>query len=471
MKATRREVIAGLAAGSVVSGCRAVAAPADAITPEAFGAKGDGRTNDTDAFAAMSAHVNARGAGTIILRPVTYIVGKQAHTPGDSEKFGFTPFDIIHIVGCKGAVAIQGNGARLRCASGLRYGGFDPRSGQALPDSRDNLKPKNRAVPYVGMIFIENCSGSVEISHLELDGNLGGHVAGGRYAKGGWQAAGTGIRLVGNVGEERLSRIRSHHHAQDGVILTAAIDRSGSTVVSDCVCENNGRQGCSITRGRNYSFERCHFNRTGRAGLGSSPGAGVDIEAEGGGTVRNVAFTDCEFSDNAGFALVAGSGDSADATFTRCKFVGTTNWAAWPNKPGFRFSNCTFVGQIVHIYGDPDPARAAQFMDCIFSDDPALSPTGQVYGGRIGAKPIAILTKSQNALFNRCNFNLVADMTLPMSTDVIYSDCTMSQRSPMPSRPGGTYLGSTTISGNANLTGSHIRGTVTLNGRPLPPTA
>ena len=110
-------------------------------------------------------------------------------------------------------------------------------------------------------------------------------------------------------------------------------------------------------------------------------------------------------------------------------------------------------------------------MDCTFSDNPALSPTGQVYGGRIEAKPIAILTKSQNALFNRCNFNLAGDMTLPMSTDVIYSDCTMTQRSPMQSRPGGTYLGRTTISGNANLTGSHIRGTVTLNGRPLPPTA
>jgi hypothetical protein len=470
MKATRREVIAGLAAGSFLSGCKAAVA-ADAVTPESFGAKGDGRTNDTDAFAAMSAHVNSRGGGTIVLRPVTYIVGKQAHTPGANDKFGFTPADIIHISGCSAPVAIQGNGAKIRCAAGLRYGGFDPQSGRPLPDSRDNLKSKNRAVPYLGIILIENCTGSVDISDLEVDGNLSGLVVGGRYARAGWQAAGSGIRLIGNSGAERLSRIHSHHHAQDGLYLKSTTDRTTATTVSDCVAEYNGRQGCTILGGRNYSFERCRFIRTGRAGIQSLPRAGVDIEAEGGGTIRNVAFSDCEFSDNAGFAMVAGSGDSADATFTRCKFVGTTNWAAWPNKPGFRFSNCTFVGQIVHVYGDPDPARAAQFMDCTFSDNPALSPTGQVYGGRIEAKPIAILTKSQNALFNRCNFNLAGDMTLPMSTDVIYSDCTMTQRSPMPSRPGGTYLGRTTISGNANLTGSHIRGTVTLNGRPLPPTA
>ena len=471
MKSTRREFVIAMAATGLLPGCSAVAAASETFTPEQFGARGDGRTNDTDAFAAMSARVTALGAGTIVLRPVTYIVGKQARTPANGSKFGFTPSDIIHIVGCSGPVVIRGNGATLKCAPGLRYGAFDPQSGQRLADSRENLEPKRRAVPYLGMVHVENCSGSVEISDLELDGGLDSLEIGGGYAKHGWQAGASGIRLVGNTGSERLSRIHSHHHAQDGILLTGATARTTATSVSDCVCEDNGRVGCSITSGRNYSLARCKFRRSGKGKMKSLPAAGVDIEAEGG-LIRDVSFAQCEFSDNAGFGMVAGSGDSEGATFTDCRFVGTTNWAAWPNKPKFRFSNCTFVGQIVHAYGDSDPSRAAQFVDCTFSDDPRLSPTGEVYGGRTQSHAVAMLKKSTNVLFSRCRFQLTHDMTLPdTEPDVIYADCAMSQASPAISRPLGVYLGTTTIAGNVDLTGSAIRGTVILNGRALPRTA
>src|SRR5690348_6156661 len=48
---------------------------ADAVTPEQFGAAGDGQTNDTDAFAKMTAAVNKAGGGRVVLRKTTYIVG------------------------------------------------------------------------------------------------------------------------------------------------------------------------------------------------------------------------------------------------------------------------------------------------------------------------------------------------------------------------------------------------------------
>ena len=459
---------AALGIGAAVS-----AAAENAVTPEMFGAKGDGRTNDAEAFAKMSAHVNARGGGTILLRPVTYIVGQQ-HPSAGGERRSFVPLPVIELSNCRGPISIRGNGARLRTAPGLRYGRFDPRSGQSLPDA-GRLDRTNLAVPYKAMIDVSDCSGSIEISDIELDGGLQRMRIGGKSARNGWDAGGFGIRLFGNSGPERVSRVNSHHHPADGILLTPARGRTASTVVSDAVFEFNGRQGCSITGGRNFSFQRCKFNHTGKAGLHHPPGHGVDIEPEGE-AIGNVAFADCEFSDNSGMGIGEAYRDVADIRFARCKFVGTSQWAAWIPAAASRFTGCTFVGTIIHTHGDPDRERATQFHGCTFTDDPALSPNGRVYLGYASEpgstskvpKTIAAIDDSQNVLFGRCHFRLVRDGLLPRTgRSVIYADCDMMQRAPQPSTPRGTYTGTNVIRGNANLDGSIIQGSVTLNGRAL----
>jgi hypothetical protein len=464
----RQFIIGGTAAGLLSTACWP--APAGAITPEAFGAKGDGRTNDTDAFAKMSAHVSKQGGGTVVLRPVTYIVGK--HVPVSTvikQPFAFAPATIMNFVGCSRQVTIEGNGATLRCEPGLRYGTFDPRTGRPTNNPMPNDKKEERASPYVAMIRAQNCRGGITISDIELDGNLQRLIIGGKFGNAGWQITGYGVQLIDN-GPERLSRINSHHHAHDGIIIKGTPNRTASSVISDVTCDYNGRQGVSIIGGRNYAFERCRFRHTGKVVFKSAPGAGVDIEAEGGRTIRNISFTSCEFSDNAGPGLLAPVGDSEGVTFSGCTFVGTTSWAAWPKKPRYRFTNCTFVGAITNAYGDPDPNRAAQFHGCTFTDDPRISPTGQVFTGRGGRSPIAQLGKSQNVLFNRCRFALVGQAVLPLSNpSVRYVDCEMTQASPRRSRPRGTYLGTNRLSGNIDLGQSVISGTVILNGRTLPP--
>src|SRR4051812_3214450 len=48
--------------------------PTPVLNLRAFGAKGDGRTNDTDAFARAAAAINAAGRGTLLIPPGTYAI-------------------------------------------------------------------------------------------------------------------------------------------------------------------------------------------------------------------------------------------------------------------------------------------------------------------------------------------------------------------------------------------------------------
>ncbi len=476
MEQSRRSFLASVAAAAGGAGlpwsARAAAAAA-ALTPEQFGARGDGVTNDTDAFARLAAHVVRLGGGTIVLRKRTYLVGRQLQGHAARTGYAFEPARILDLVGLTGPLVIRGNGARLKCAAGLRYGTFDPATGAKTSNPMPYIKPGQLATPYRCMIRVERCGGSVYIGDLELDGSVSDLSIGGQYGDTGWQIPATGLCLVDNEGTEKVARVYSHHHAQDGIRIDG-VDRSrgsaAASLIEDVRCEYNGRQGLSLVGGRGYAFRNSRFSHTGKAAVKSAPGAGVDIEAEAGKKIRDVAFSNCLFSDNMGVGMVADTGDSEGASFTGCTFIGTTNWSAWPNKPRFRFSRCTFVGAIVHAFGDPQPERAAQFHDCIFRDDPALSPTGRVYGGTNRDRPIADLPSNPNVLFNRCKFLLTHDAVLPWSTRVIYADCVFTQKPERWSFPRGIFVGRNTITGKANLSGSTVRGELVHNGRVIPRT-
>ncbi len=369
--------------------------------------------------------------------------------------------------GCSKPLAIIGNGARLRCADGLRFGTFDRSTGQPTSHAMPYYSLGELASPYISMISAENCSGGVDISNLELDGNLAGLLIGGPFGDTGWQIPAAGLRLLNNRCSEQLTQIYSHHHALDGIYIDGVAERNSASMVQDVVSEYNVRQGCSLTGGRNYSFANCHFNHTGRAGLESAPAAGLDIEAAVK-PIRNLSFSGCEFANNTGVGMVADSGDTDGATFDKCRFVGTTVWSAWPLKPHFRFTNCQFVGAVVHAFTDPDPDRAAQFSNCSFLDDPALSPTGQVYGP---SQPIVNLAASVNVLFDGCRFDLKFESVLPWSWNAHYNNCTMSQVSTVLAHPKGTYTGVCRIDGNVELYGAIILGDLTVNGQVVPRTS
>lgn len=460
MKFDRRDFLAATAASAVMPACASAAA--SALTPEQFGARGDGVTNDTAAFQRLAAEVNRRGGGTIALRPGrTYIVGAQNRGAGEA---GWTPAPILTLRNLRSPITILGNGARLKAQPGLRFGTFDLETDQPVHHPMPYVKRSDLAGAYNGMIWISDCQGPVTVRDVELDGNIERLRIGGKFGDAGWQVPAIGLRLQRNLAGEIVNNVYTHHHGLDGAMFIGTLDRSGRGKISRVVSRYNGRQGASVTGGHGYDFADCEFSRTARSVIRSAPAAGLDIEAENG-PIRDLTFVRCSFVDNGGCGMVADSGDSQGARFSDCRFIGTTNWSAWANKPGFSFAGCTFVGAVVHPYPDEEPARAARFTGCTFTDDPKLSPNGKVF---VGPGPIVNLARSENVLFDRCNFRVVGQGQLPWSNKAIYRDCTMSQRSSKGAATRGRFQGRTVIDGPVDPNGSLVEGTLILNGRQLP---
>jgi hypothetical protein len=464
-----RRAFLSASAATYVFSAPALALQSDVVRPEDFGAIGDGVTNDTDAFAAMSDQINRAGGGTIVLRRTTYIVGRQS--PGRQDAYAFVPTKIIDLENLSRPLVIEGNGARLKCAAGLRYGTFDRHSGEPTQRAMPNYDISEIGAPYYAMIRLTGCKAPLTVRNVELDGSLPELRIGGTYGDTGRQLPAVGLFLRDNTASETVMNVHTHHHGLDGIQIDGVSSRAARSRFQNVVAEYNGRQGLSLVGGTGYDFTSCEFNHTGRSILVSAPAAGVDIEAEGGKTVSDVTFADCKFMNNVGCGMVADMGPSREASFARCTFVGTTAWSAWPNKPLFRFDDCTFVGAIVRAPTEADPRDRARFVRCTFSDDPALSPTGIVYTAPDTGGPIADLNEEGNPVFVGCVFKLIGKGRLPWSIKATYEDCTMSQASPDRAYPRGTYLGRNVITGPVDLYWSRIVGDVIVNGKLVPPYA
>jgi hypothetical protein len=433
------------------------------LRPEDFGARGDGFTNDSLAFSLLARRIMAIGGGTVQLAAGrTYVVGEQR----SRNNLAFSPEPLLEVQQLTRPFTILGSGARLRAATGLRFGAFDS-NGRATHRPMPDLDPAEVASPYLGMIVVRGARAPVTIQDIELDGNVEKLILGGRWGDAGYQIPGSGIALFGNLADEHVSNIFSHHHPLDGAIVDGAPQRISRSHFKSVRCENNGRQGLSIVAGSGYDFEDCSFSRTGRSAVSSPPGAGVDIEAEDS-NIRDITFNNCRFIDNVGPGMVADSGDSADIHFTDCLFVGTTSWAAWPDRPLTSFDHCTFAGTVVHPFSSPRSAEATKFRNCRFTDDPKMSPTARLFVGGKAGNGIVNMDRSDNVLFDRCRFELSHAGLLPWSWRAVYQNCAMRQASHTPAMTKGKYLGRTLIDGPVDLYGSMIIGTVMLNGKVIP---
>ncbi len=380
----------------------------DTINVKHFGAKGDGVTNDNDAFRLASNLISTAGGGTLLIPPGTYIVGKQDFAGASNLSYSYQSHDVINIVGCTRPVTIYAAGATIRNADGIKFGAFDPETGLSKPGGSSSSNFKAHAPVH---IRVESCSGGVAIiGPLDLDGNDAGAVKGGTSPTGdGYQVSGYGIYSYNDVIGLTIDFVHAHNHVVDGIVIreenTTFYDKPPMRArVRDSSFHYNGRQGCSIVGGMDISFLRCSFSYTGRGTVtDNTPGCGVDIEPNATRYVSDVAFDSCDFIDNKNANITIPNGDSVKCVrFSGCRFWSSVSVNAWVASPYVSFYNCTFLGTSVGLTyassGNHDQART-RFISCLFTDEP--------YPGRptSGSNLVPFTTIGRGTLIDSCEFS------------------------------------------------------------------
>lgn len=236
------------------------AIPPGYVNVKAFGAKGDGRVDDSAAVQ------RAMQAGAAVWFPAgVYIVGNLKLKDGQT-------------------LAGEGRGSVLRQRIGAAYGVSANPGGEGYADPALNLS----GISVLDLRF-EGPAGQVAFDEhvhlLNLNGVSSVCVA--------------GCEFVGYVG--------------DGIYLgsgnLAGIERHNDNVlIRDCLFDGvvkNNRNGISIIDGTDITIDRCRFVRSGRPDM---PGA-IDIEPDGSNDafsrIRNIRISRCTFSDIGAGALIS----------------------------------------------------------------------------------------------------------------------------------------------------------------------
>lgn len=366
-----------------------------------YGADPTGVLNSTDAFVAASAQIEAQDGGKLVIPRGTYTVGEQTFAGATGLGYSYRGVAIIKIQNCTKPVVIEFQGVVMKLAPGLKYGSFDPVTGAVYnPPSMPFLDFDYRGD--VGVMLFSNNNANLSVTGaVEMDGNSASMIIGGTWGDTGRQLVAYGI-LSYNTDILNVSNAYLHHHCLDGIAIgyTGLIETSPlkPTTLINVVSDFNGRQGMSVVGANGLTVISSKFNNTGRGVIVTAPAAGVDLEAESA-VIRNCTFIDCEMVNNAAIGMVADSGDTSGVTFTRCKFIGTTNWAIWPRKPRLVFRDCLMVGSSVNPFTSvTNPDDATKFYNCKFSDEVSLSPTGLTYNG--GA--VVLFDTTPNVLLDDC---------------------------------------------------------------------
>ena len=181
--------------------------------------------------------------------------------------------------------------------------------------------------------------------------------------------------------------LRLESSGGDGIYLGSTRDERRlpckNVLIKDCICDNNYRQGISVTSVNKLRVENCVLSNT----SGTMPASGIDLEPDNSaGMLVNVVIRDCIATDNGGSGFIASiSNLNANSQDVSVLFVNC--YAKNCGDPGLRvravnqgrrprglieFRNCTsentsYPGLFVHWEKTDSPIKL-RFSNCNLRD-------------------------------------------------------------------------------------------------------
>lgn len=299
-----------------------------AFTPEQFGARGDGFSDNKAAFAALSKVVNARGGGNVVFpRGRVYLV-KFADDPGGGHTKAPSSGAIgLHFIHCD-SVVVNMNGSVIK----------------VVP---------NHSSQYAVVRFFD-------CNYFKIrDGNLIGdnrtHDYSATFYNGRWEKRshewGYGIMNSGSKGV--ISNMKISQMTGDG-IYTGSIESKGvaycaKTIVDSCEIFDCRRNGISVSSSEGFTLRSSKIHHIGswNSVKGTAPMAGIDFEFEDKLFVRgSIILEDSEIYACSSKCLVAASTFSpvVDKFSARgCRFSSSTVFLHnMTCNDGMEISSCSF---------------------------------------------------------------------------------------------------------------------------------
>jgi Pectate lyase superfamily protein len=361
-----------------------------------FGAKGDGKTNDTEAFLKASAWLNKNKTGKLFFPRGTYMVGRQTFD-GTLKGSAYNGTNLLTISDAQNIV-IEGDKAVIKFIDNLKFCAYDPISGKKIANTRDYAYRAE-----IGECFqLTNCK-NVTIKGFELDGNCDKVELGGNWYETGYEglSAGIALRDVSNV---LVEDCYIHHFPLDGIYLHNVTKQGFATPSQNITLKNtelsyNCRQGMSWVGGIGITAIDCKFNHTGQAKWASAPSHGVDIEPEAGNVCKKGKFIRCVFSNNKGLAVCTQrQKDGEDFYFEKCTFEAIDYYCVMVSAPRTKFKKCNFYGSTV-LYPHANKEKEGVFFNkCNFKEKKTVS------GKKVFGDALIVAENVKFTKINKCNF-------------------------------------------------------------------
>lgn len=344
-----------------------------------FGAKGNGNTDDQDAFVKASAFFNNRqGHGKLIIPKGIYIVGRQKFTGTNNEKqsIAYTGDYVLDIRDCNDLIIEGLPGAVLKHRDSLHIGTFSPITGEPFKHQIKDINIKAEYARYASnagnMIFLSNCN-NIRVTGFKLDGNSPGFSFGGNWGSGrnAFELIHYGVYIVDSH-DIAIKNCTIINFACDGIYIANLGQQIKTYKINVDKCKVNycGRNGLSWLGGENIRVTNSSFSNSGQGTVHESPAAGIDIEVENNSFCRNGYFYNCTMENNIGSAIASGSKElSSNVLFKKCIAASPSYYTIFADAASHRFEDCKFYGTVLVWYSAKNESEGVKFKKCLFDEN------------------------------------------------------------------------------------------------------